>query len=36
VGFNPFRRHRRSVIDLVLVAGTLFVAAILVIWAITG
>jgi len=36
VGFNPFRRHRRSALDIALVIGTLVVAALLVIWALTG
>jgi hypothetical protein len=36
MGFNPFRPQRRGLIDIVMVAGTLLVAAALVLWALTG
>jgi hypothetical protein len=36
MGFNPFRRHRRSPVDIALVVGTFLIAAVLVIWALTG
>jgi hypothetical protein len=36
MGFNPFRRHRRSATDIAMVVGTLLVAVVLVIWALTG
>jgi hypothetical protein len=36
MGFNPFRRHRRSTLDVVIMIGTLLVAAALVVWAVSG
>jgi hypothetical protein len=33
VGLNPFRQHRRSTADIVLVVGALVVCAALVAWA---
>jgi len=33
VGFNPFRQHRRSPFDYVLVAAALVIALGLVLWA---
>jgi len=36
VGLNPFRQHRRSPIDYLLVATTLVVVAALVAWALFG
>lgn len=36
VGFNPFRRHRRSAADIAMVAGALIVCALLVAWAAFG
>jgi hypothetical protein len=33
MGLNPFRQHRRSTADIVLVTGTLLVCAALVAWA---
>lgn len=36
VGFNPFRRTRRSPADYVIVAAALVVCAALVIWALAG
>jgi hypothetical protein len=34
VGFNPFRQHRRSPADIVMVAGALLVCVALVAWAV--
>jgi hypothetical protein len=36
VGFNPYRPHRRSRTDLLLVAVALVVCALLVVWAALG
>jgi hypothetical protein len=36
VGLNPFREHRRSPADVVMVAGALLVSAALVAWAVLG
>ena len=36
MGFNPFRRHQRSTVDLVIMITTLVVAAVLVAWAVNG
>ena len=36
MGFNPFRPARKSIADLVLVAGTIVVVIGLVVWAIWG
>jgi hypothetical protein len=36
VGLNPFRQHRRSPADLLMVAAALLVCAALVAWAILG
>lgn len=36
VGLNPFRQHRRSAADILLVAGALVVCAVLVAWALFG
>jgi hypothetical protein len=36
VGLNPFRQHRRSNADYVLVGATLVVCALLVAWALFG
>ena len=36
VGFNPFRQHRRSYADYLMVAAALAVAAALVAWAVLG
>ncbi|MCX7619250.1 MAG: hypothetical protein N2037_00210 [Acidimicrobiales bacterium] len=36
VGFNPFRKHRRSASDYVMVASALIVCGLLVLWAIRG
>jgi len=33
VGFNPFRQHRRSPVDYVLVAAALVVTLALLLWA---
>jgi hypothetical protein len=33
MGFNPFRRHRRSAMDVVLVVVTIAITAALVVWA---
>ena len=33
MGFNPFRQHRRSNADYVLVAAALLIALLLVLWA---
>jgi hypothetical protein len=33
VGLNPFRQHRRSMADILIVAGALVVCAALVAWA---
>jgi hypothetical protein len=33
MGFNPFRQHRRSPVDLVLLAAALVVTVLLVLWA---
>jgi hypothetical protein len=34
VGLNPFRQHRRSPADILMVAGALLVCAALVAWAV--
>jgi hypothetical protein len=34
VGFNPFRQHRRSPADILMVAGALLVCVALVAWAV--
>jgi hypothetical protein len=36
VGLNPFRQHRSSAADVLLVAGALVVCAVLVAWALFG
>jgi hypothetical protein len=36
VGFNPFRRHSVSPLDVVLVAGAIVAAVALVLWAVLG
>jgi len=36
MGFNPFRAQRRSAVDIAMVVGTILVALVLVLWAITG
>jgi hypothetical protein len=36
VGLNPFRQHRRSPADIVMVAGALLACALLVAWALFG
>jgi len=36
MGFNPFRTHRRSAADYVLVAAALAVCVVLVLWALFG
>ncbi len=36
MGFNPFRQQRHTLVDIVLVIGTLAVTAALVIWALSG
>ena len=36
VGLNPFRQHRRSSADILMVAGALVVCAALVAWALLG
>jgi hypothetical protein len=33
VGFNPFRQHRRSPVDYVLVAAALTAVLVLLLWA---
>jgi hypothetical protein len=33
MGFNPFREHRRSPVDLVLLAAALLIVVVLVLWA---
>jgi hypothetical protein len=33
VGFNPFRQHRRSPVDYVLVAAALAAVVVLLLWA---
>jgi hypothetical protein len=36
MGFNPFRRHRRSNLDIGIMIATLVVAVVLVVWAVNG
>jgi hypothetical protein len=36
VGLNPFRQHRRSPADILMVAGALLVCVALVAWALLG
>jgi hypothetical protein len=36
VGLNPFRQHRRSPADILLVVATLVVCVLLVAWALFG
>jgi hypothetical protein len=36
VGFNPFREHRRTAFDIVLVVVAIVVTLALVAWAISG
>jgi hypothetical protein len=36
MGFNPFRRHDRDVLDIAMVAGVVLVVVALVLWAISG
>jgi hypothetical protein len=36
MGLNPFRKHRRSTADYVMVAAALAVTAALVVWALVG
>jgi hypothetical protein len=36
MGFNPFRQHRRSPADIVMVAAALLVCVALVAWALLG
>jgi hypothetical protein len=36
VGLNPFRQHRRSPADILIVAGALLVCVALVAWAVFG
>jgi hypothetical protein len=36
VGFNPFRQHRRSSADYLMVAAAMIIAVALVIWAAVG
>jgi hypothetical protein len=36
VGLNPFRQHRRSPADILLVAAALVVCLALVLWALLG
>jgi hypothetical protein len=36
VGLNPFRQHRRSPADIVLVAAAVVVCVALVLWALLG
>jgi hypothetical protein len=36
VGLNPFRQHRRSPADILLVAAALAVCVLLVAWAVFG
>jgi hypothetical protein len=36
MGFNPFRQHRRSTADYVLVAAAMVVIVALVLWAFFG
>ncbi len=36
MGFNPFRSHRRSLADVVILAAALVVCAALVTWALAG
>lgn len=33
MGFNPFRSQRKSAVDIAMVAGTILVAVVLVLWA---
>jgi hypothetical protein len=36
MGFNPFRQHRRSPVDIVMVVAAFAVIAALVLWAFLG
>ncbi len=36
MGFNPFRRHHRSTLDVAVMIATLVVTAVLVVWAVGG
>lgn len=36
VGFNPFREHQRSALDIALVVGALVLTLGAVVWAVTG
>jgi hypothetical protein len=36
VGFNPFRQHRRSPVDIVMVVAAFAIMAALVLWALLG
>jgi hypothetical protein len=36
MGFNPFRRARKSPLDIALVIGTIVIVVILLAWAIQG
>jgi hypothetical protein len=36
MGLNPFRQHRRSAADYVLVAGAIVVVLLMVLWALLG
>jgi hypothetical protein len=36
VGLNPFRQHRRSPADILMVVGALLACALLVAWALFG
>jgi hypothetical protein len=36
MGFNPFRKRRRSALDVVLVIVTIAITAVLVVWAATA
>jgi hypothetical protein len=36
VGFNPFREHKRTALDVAVVVGALLLTLAALVWAITG
>lgn len=36
MGFNPHRQHRRSAVDIIIVAGALIATAAVTLWALLG
>jgi len=36
MGFNPFRKQRKTAFDVVMVVATIVIAAALVVWAVVG